>query len=88
MLAMTDAAAGYLTKMLEESHAPRGAAIRIVEEGGGLKPRVDQPRVGDQSFNYSGKRVLLLDPEISKALETCMLDVEETERGPKLILLD
>jgi hypothetical protein len=88
MLVLTEAAGTYLSRLLEETHASRQAAIRIVEEQGDLKPRIDEARAGDETFNYSGRKVLLLDPKVSKALESSTLDVEQTARGPKLILLE
>ena len=88
MLILTDAAGDYLVRLLEQTRAPRRAAIRIVEEGGELRSRVDEPRAGDETFNRSGRKVLLLDPRVSKTLETSLLDIEETKQGPKLILLE
>jgi len=84
MLVLTEAAGDYLAKLLEETRAPREAAIRIVEERGDLKSRVDEPREGDETFNHSGRKVLVLDPKVSKALANSKLDIEEAERGLKL----
>ncbi len=87
MFVMTEAAAGQLTRMLEEAGAPEGTAIRIQSEGQGLKPRLDKPRPDDQVFDHEGKRVLLLDPGVSRMLEACLLDVEQTAQGPKLVIV-
>jgi hypothetical protein len=88
MLVLTEAAGSYLAGLLEETRSPRQVAVRIVEEAGALKSRVDEPRAGDETFNHSGRKVLVLDAKVSKALETSKLDVEQTDHGPKLILLD
>ncbi len=88
MFVLTEAAGGYLTQMLEEAHAPDGTCIRIQSDDQGLKPRLDRPRPNDKVFDHAGRKVLLLDPGVSRLLETCLLDVEETAQGPRLVIIN
>ncbi|MBI1942152.1 MAG: hypothetical protein HYS35_00685 [Betaproteobacteria bacterium] len=88
MFAMTDAAGGYLARMLKEARAPKGTAIRIVREEDKLKPKLDRPRAGDLAYDHAGTKVLLMDPKVSSMLETSILDVEQTQDGTKLIILN
>jgi hypothetical protein len=88
MLTMTDAAGGYLARILSEANAPRGTAVRIVCESEKLKPKLDRPRAGDVAYDHAGRKVLLLDPGVSSMLDDSMLDVDQTKEGVKLIILD
>jgi hypothetical protein len=88
MFVLTEAAGGYLTRMLNDAGAPRGTAVRIVRKADHLKPELDEPRPGDQAYVHDGRQVLLLDPQVSKVLATSLLDVEDTQKGPKLIIVN
>lgn len=87
MCVLTEAAGSYLAQWLDESKAARGDAVRIVREADELKSRIDHARPGDQTFVHAGRRVLVLDAGVSKMLDRSYVDIEETERGPKLIVL-
>jgi hypothetical protein len=87
MLTLTRAAGGYLTRLLDEAHAPDGTALRIVKDEEHLRPRLDTPKPGDQVFDHAGRKVLLLDPSVSSMLAASQLDVERTARGEKLIIV-
>jgi hypothetical protein len=87
MFMMTEMAGEYLTAVLDNAHASEETAIRFVLEGNTLTPRLDNARPGDATFDYEGRRVLVLDGQVSQALAESTLDVQTTEEGPKLILL-
>jgi hypothetical protein len=48
---------------------------------------LDNARPGDETFDYEGRTVLMLDAQVSQVLDDSTLDVEATDEGPKLILL-
>jgi hypothetical protein len=87
MFMMTETAGEYLIAVLDNANASEETAIRFVLEGNTLTPRLDNARPGDATFDYEGRKVLVLDGQVSQALADSTLDVQTTEEGPKLILL-
>jgi len=87
MFIVTEAAGGYLTAVLDNANASEETAIRLVLEGNTLTPQLDNSRPGDDTFDYEGRLVLMLDSQVSQVLDDSTLDIEATEEGPKLILL-
>jgi len=86
MLTMTKAAGDYLTALLQRAHASQDTAIRIVLEDDELAPALDTERPGDETLDYHGRKVLLLDAEVCEYLADSTLDVQPTDQGPRLIL--
>lgn len=84
MLTMTEAAGGYLHNVLETSRAPAEAAVRLTVGAEGLSASIDSQRPGDATLYHEGRRVLLLDPPASEALDARTLDVQSTPDGDKL----
>ncbi len=87
MFIVTEAAGGYLTAALDNANAAEETAIRLVLEGNTLTPQLDNARPGDETFDYAGRTVLMLDAQVSQVLDDSTLDVEATDEGPKLILV-
>ena len=87
MFMMTETAGEYLTAVLDNANASEETAIRFVLEGNTLTPKLDNARPGDEKFDCAGRMVLILDAQVSQALNDSTLDVEATDEGPKLILL-
>jgi hypothetical protein len=87
MFMMTETAGEYLTAVLDNANASEETVIRFVLEGNALTPKLDSARPGDASFDYEGRRVLVLDTQVSQVLTDSTLDVQSTEEGLKLILL-
>ena len=88
MFVLTDAAGLYLTRMLDEAKAPQDTAVRFVQESDALKPTLDRTRNGDTVFDHDGRRVLLLGPAESRRLASSRLDVQPSEQGPRLTILN
>ncbi len=84
MLTLTEAAGGYLNKVLEEAKVPADTAVRLVVESDGLTSALDTPRPGDTAFDHEGRKVLLLDERASQLLAERTLDVQPTDEGPRL----
>jgi hypothetical protein len=87
MLVMTEAAAGFLTRVLENAHATEDTAVRFVLDGERVTPRLDTVRAGDDVFAHAGRKVLIVDKSVAQALGSSVLDVEKTMSGSKLILM-
>ena len=86
MFMMTQTAGEYLTAVLDNANASEETAIRFVLQGNTLTPKLDNARPGDEKFDYAGRIVLILDAQVSQALDESTLDVEATDEGPKLTL--
>jgi len=87
MFIVTEAAGGYLTAVLDNANASEETAIRLVLAGNALTPQLDNTRPGDETFDYEGRMVLMLDAQVSQVLDDSTLDIEATDEGPQLILL-
>lgn len=87
MFVMTEAAGGYLTRVLDEAHATEDTAVRFVLEGEHLAPKLDTVQPGDDVFAHAGRKVLIVDKTVARALGSSILDVEKTMNGAKLILM-
>ena len=88
MFVLTDAAREHLRSLLDQAEAPQGADARVVHEEEGLTLSIDQPREDDERFEYEGRTVLLLDPQVAEALDGQTLDVEQGEDGPVMTVQD
>jgi Fe-S cluster assembly iron-binding protein IscA len=86
MLTVTEGASAQLADMLTAAEAPDDVAVRFVVQGQGLALGLDQVKAEDQTFEHSGKTVLVLDEEIAGLLNDKTLDVEDTDEGPRLAL--
>jgi Fe-S cluster assembly iron-binding protein IscA len=86
MLTLTDGAARHLTKVLEKAQRTNGDAIRLQISKGGWRLTLDHECPGDVTFDYQGRRVLLLSADVAKTLENATLDLSETESGRSLQL--
>ena len=87
MFVMTDAAGGFLSRVLQEAHATDDTAVRFVLEGERVTPRLDTVQPGDDVFAHAGRKVLIVDKSVARALGSSVLDVEKTRQGNKLILM-
>jgi len=87
MLTMTDAAAGYLSDVLEKANVSPDTAVRLVVEADGLAPALDTARPGDTTFDHEGRKVLLLDALASDVLADRTLDVHSTDDGLRLSVI-
>ncbi len=86
MLTLTDAAGEKLSEILSHENCPADVAVRLVRQDQGLAMTLDREQDGDTSFEHAGKKVLLLDEQVSDLLENETLDVETREAGDSLML--
>jgi hypothetical protein len=87
MLAVTEAAGTLLARMLEEEEVPEGLYVRFSFEGEDtVNVRACAPETGDTAYCHEGKIVLLVDTKTAAAVSDHILDVEELDDGPSLVL--
>lgn len=89
MLSITEAAGAHLTKLLTEAQAPDSMAIRLKpasESGTSLDATLDEERSGDSKILHEGRAVLYFGPKVAEAVDSRILDLEETDSGPQLSL--
>jgi Fe-S cluster assembly iron-binding protein IscA len=84
MLNITEAAGGYLSKVLDDANATPETAVRLVVQSSGLTAALDTERPGDAAIDHDGRKVLLLDAQASQVLADRTLDMQPTEEGPRL----
>lgn len=87
MLMVTQTAGEYLTAILENTNASEETAVRFVLDGNTLTPKLDNAHPGDETFDHDGRKILVLDAQVSQVLADSTLDVQPTDEGPKLVLL-
>lgn len=85
---VTERAAGELRKALAEESSEAGQVLRLVarpqEDGFALGP--DQVEEGDEVVEEGGETVLVIASALAEELQGAIIDVEETEEGPRLAI--
>lgn len=84
MINVTDAAAAVLLERLQSSSSEESEVLRLVERAGGLGLSVDHEREGDQVVDHENRKVLVIEPDISSALDGATIDAAETPEGEQL----
>ena len=86
MLTVTAAALDRLSRKLARKKPTDGVALRFTRRAGGWRLGLDCARPADTEFTHDGRRVLLLDAAVSRAMTNMALDVKRTDSGPRLTL--
>ena len=88
MLNVTDAAGAQLKEMIDEatSDDDTETAVRFTRDPRGLVMNLDKPKEGDTKIEHDGRVVVLLEQDVSQALQDKTLGVKETEKGQALII--
>jgi len=88
MLITTEPALVFLGKLLHEANAPEYVSVRIeqAEGSGPCKMKISRQETGDMQFRHHGRTVLVLDKQTGDSLDEETLDVEQTEKGNRLVL--
>ena len=89
MIEVTDRAKQLLKNTLSENVDTPQAGIRLVARGEGqIGLGIDVENPGDQVVEFEGSKVLIVEKNLAEALTGITLDVEDTEEGAKLVLLE
>jgi len=87
MFTVTDRAAQVLREILTSHATAPDEALRLAPmAGGGFGLVVDVEREGDEVIQSEGATLLLLDEEVSSALDGVTLDCVDTPQGVRLTL--
>lgn len=86
MLIVTRAARARLLSKLDRRKAAEDVSMRFARKKNGWRLRTDTARPGDTTFTHRGRSVLLVAAGVSRVMQKMRLDVEATERGPRLKL--
>ena len=86
MLTVSESAGARLARKLVNKQAAEDVANRFVRDTKrkGWTIRLDHLRPNDATFAHDGRTVLLLDEQASHSLRNKMLDIKETDEGPRL----
>ena len=89
MIGITDRAKQQLKKTLSDNVDMPQAGLRLVARGEGqLGLGIDVENPGDEVVEFEGSKVLMVEKNLAANLTGVTLDVEDTEEGAKLVLID
>lgn len=63
---ITESAGVKLRAVLERAEAPAHKCVRLVDDVGGQTLKLGEPRPDDEVFEYAGRTVLALDPQMAE----------------------
>ena len=88
MLGVTKRAREVLKGILSEKVDNPQAGLRLITSGqrGQFALSIDIEMPGDHVVEHKGSKVLLVDEGLAARFEGTTLDVEDTPRGPMLVL--
>jgi Fe-S cluster assembly iron-binding protein IscA len=88
MFTLTEAAGARLADKISKKSVDVDIALRFVRQGErrGWTLQIDKPCPSDVTFLHEGRIVLVLDEPSSQLLRNRMLDIRETDEGPRLQL--
>ena len=88
MFTLTEAAGIRLAQKLAKKSAGEDVALRFVRQRKQRcwALRLDKPCPSDATFSHAGRIVLMLDEQSSHRLRNRMLDIRDTDEGPRLRL--
>jgi Fe-S cluster assembly iron-binding protein IscA len=90
MILVSEEAKNELQKMLAEKVDNPLAGIRLVRGTAqgfyGLSIDIEMP--GDQVVEHNGSKILLVDKELSNSLDGATVDVEDSDQGKSLVVLE
>lgn len=81
MFDVTPAAVDALRELLDDSGSQPEECFRITESGGQLAFSVDREAAGDKAFRDEERTILVVDQEMSEALEGATLDFGSPTEG-------
>jgi Fe-S cluster assembly iron-binding protein IscA len=88
MLTVTEGARARLARRLDRKKCSKEQAIRFVrdEDRSRWSMHVDSIQPADVHYAHQGRTVLIIDEESAHRLRNRLLEVRETDEGPRLRL--
>ena len=85
MLTVTERAAELLGEIQKDRDEPE-KTLRLVKQGEQYELSFDEAQEGDQVVTHQEEAVLLIDAELSTALDGITIDRTDTPQGPRLTM--
>ena len=87
MIKITERAKQELKRLYDTKVDWPGASLRLMDRGqGNLGLGIDLEATGDQSVEYNGKKVLIIDSRLATNVKEITLDVDDTLDGAELVI--
>ena len=88
MISVTESAKGELARISSQTIDQPETVLRLIANAEGqLSLIADTKKEGDQLIDYQEITVLVVDEELSTALEGIGIDCQDTDNGPRLFLI-
>jgi len=89
MIGVTEQAKAELKEILASKVDDPRACLRIqADDAGQVGLTIDIEMPGDQTVEYEGSTLLVVEEELADSLSHMDIDVEDTEDGRQLILVE
>jgi Fe-S cluster assembly iron-binding protein IscA len=89
MIDVTERAKKELKEILTKNVDHPEACLRLrTNEQGQLGLGIDIAMPGDEVVEYEGTKLLIVEKELAGSLENVAIDVEESDEGSQLVIID
>jgi len=89
MIDVTERAKKELKEILTQKVDHPEACLRLrTNEQGQLGLGIDIAMPGDEVVEYEGIKLLIVEKELAGSLENVAIDVEESDEGSQLVIID
>jgi Fe-S cluster assembly iron-binding protein IscA len=89
MIEVTEKAKTELVKVLTENVDHPQACLRLrISDEGSLGLGIDIERPEDKVVEYQGTTLLVVEPELADSLVNVAIDVEDSNEGSQLVIVD
>ena len=89
MVRITNRAAELLRTTFVKADPKSGQALRLVATPEGrFRFGLDEERKDDRVVKAGGEKILVMSPDAAEALSGAVIDVRDTDQGPKLAIRD
>lgn len=89
MIGVTEEAKKEMNKVLADKVDHPEACLRLrVDDNGNLGLGIDIERPEDKVVEYQGSALLVVEPELADSLKNVAIDVEDSDDGNQLVIVD
>lgn len=86
MLNVTEKATAALSEALEANREDDSDVLRLTQAAEGMGLSIDKEQDGDQVVEHDERKVLVIEPKVSDALDGATIDIVDTPEGQRLVL--
>jgi hypothetical protein len=87
MVNVSERAAAVLFETLQASGAGSEQGMKLVPTEGGIRLQVSEPDEADRVIRYNEAVVLIVPEEVDEALGDALIDVQDSQDGPRLTIV-